>query len=184
LPKRGQLLEIGAGTGQHAVFFAPEFAGLVWQTSDRADEVPGLHRRIELEGPEGMPPPLVLDVIHGPWPKGPFAAVYSSNTAHIMPWSAVESMFRGVGRVLAPAGVFCLYGPFNVNGRHTAPSNRVFDNDLRARDPEMGLRDIRDMEALADAVGLVLEQRLETPANNFMLVFRRSATQGVGSRPA
>jgi cyclopropane fatty-acyl-phospholipid synthase-like methyltransferase len=173
LPQQGRLLEIGAGTGQHAVFFAPVFPGLVWQTSERPEELDGLRRRIEQEGPAGMPPPLPLDVLRGPWPDGPFDAVYSSNTAHIMSWQAVCAMFTGVGRLLAPSGCFCLYGPFNVDGCYTAPSNREFDIGLRTRDPSMGLRDIAEIEALALESGLVLAQRLDTPTNNFLLVFRR-----------
>ena len=177
LPGQGRLLEIGAGTGQHAVFFAPEFPGLAWQTSDRPGELEGLRRRIEQEGPPHMPAPLALDVLDGPWPQGPYEAVYSSNTAHIMSWLEVRAMFEGVAGLLAPTGCFCLYGPFNLNGCHTAPSNRHFDLGLRARDPAMGLRDVDEIDALAMEFGLLLTKRLDTPTNNFLLVFRRHGSR-------
>lgn len=173
LPGRGRLLEIGAGTGQHAVFFAPEFSGLSWHTSERASELEGLRARIDQEGGNSMPPPHALDVLAGPWPAGPFRAVYSANTAHIMSWRAVCAMFGGIRRVLAPGGVFCLYGPFNVDGACTAPSNAEFDRSLRARDPAMGLRDTAELAALADAHDMDEEQRIEMPANNLLLVYRR-----------
>lgn len=173
LPQRGSVLEIGAGTGQHAVFFAAEFPGLTWQTSERTSELDGLRARIDLQGGHGLPPPRALDVLAGPWPAGPFQAVYSANTAHIMSWPAVCALFGGVGRVLAPGGVFCLYGPFDVDGACTAPSNAEFDQSLRARDPAMGLRDTSELAALADAHGMDEEQRVEMPANNLLLVYRR-----------
>jgi SAM-dependent methyltransferase len=173
LPARGRLLEIGAGTGQHAVFFAPRFPGLQWVTSDRPEVIEGLRLRVEREGPADMPRPLVLDVETGPWPDGLFQAAYSANTAHIMPWRCVEAMFTGVGRCLADGGCFCLYGPFNKAGAFTAPSNEAFHRSLREQDPAMGLRDLAEIEALALRAGLVAEQRLATPANNFLLVFRR-----------
>jgi SAM-dependent methyltransferase len=173
LPTRGRLLEIGAGTGQHAVFFAPEFPGLAWQTSERAAELDGLRARIHLQGGQGLPPPRALDVLTGPWPDGPFQAVYSANTAHIMSWPAVCAMFGGVGRVLAPGGVFCLYGPFLVDGACTAPSNAEFDQSLRSRNPAMGLRDTAELAVLADAHGMNEERRVDMPTNNLLLVYSR-----------
>lgn len=173
LPRQGRLLEIGAGTGQHAVFFAARFPGLTWQASDQSGEIDGLRSRIEQEGPVGMPAPLILDVTSESWPDGPFDAAFSANTAHIMSWAAVCAMFAGVGRILVAGGCFCLYGPFNVDGAFTAPSNEVFDLGLRARDPAMGLRDLDAIDRLARREALMPESRFEMPANNFLLVFRR-----------
>jgi SAM-dependent methyltransferase len=173
LPERGRLLEIGSGTGQHAVFIAPEFPELTWHTSERAPELEGLRARIDLQGEGGLPPPMELDVLTGPWPVPAFHVVYSANTAHIMSWQAVCCMFSGVARVLAPGGVFCLYGPFNVDGACTAPSNAEFDQSLRARDPAMGLRDTSELVVLADRHGMDEERRIEMPANNLLLVYRR-----------
>lgn len=173
LPEQGRLLEIGAGTGQHAVFFAPEFPGLDWQTSDRAEELAGLRARIAREGKGFLPPPVILDVQNGPWPEAELAAIYSANTAHIMAWPAVGAMFAGAGRLLLPGACFCLYGPFNVDGEFTAPSNADFDLQLRARNPSMGLRDVADLVVLAGNNRMDLAHRTAMPSNNFLLVFRR-----------
>lgn len=173
LPARGRLLEIGAGTGQHAVFLAPRFPELSWQTSERRHELAGLAARVELEGRGRLPPPVELDVLAGPWPGRAFEAVYSANTAHIMPWPAVRAMFAGAAGVLARGGVFCLYGPFNVDGACTAPSNAEFDRQLRARDPAMGLRDRGELAGLAAQNGMEQQQCIGMPANNLLLVYRR-----------
>jgi len=173
LPVQGRLLEIGAGTGQHAAFFARHFAGLEWLASDRCSELEGLRLRVAREGPRGMPEPVALDVLLDGWPVGPFQAAYSANTAHIMPWAGAVAMFEGLATVLTDGAPFILYGPFNVNGAYTAPSNESFDADLKARDPAMGLRDRGDLEVLGRRCGLVLEQCLNMPANNFLLVFHR-----------
>lgn len=173
LPERGALLEIGAGTGQHAVFFAPHFPALKWQASERSQKLPGLEACFRFEGDESLPAPILLDVLDGPWPREAFTAVFSANTAHIMSWEAVRAMFLGVSGCLDPDGVFCLYGPFNIDGRFTAPSNESFDAQLRDRDPEMGIRDMRELDALADAFGLAPERRMVMPANNFMLMYRK-----------
>lgn len=175
LPARGRLLELGAGTGQHAVYFAPRFPGLEWQTSECASEIPGLAARLEREGWPNLPPPLELDVLRDQWPRGPFAAAYSANTAHIMGWDAVCAMFAGVGSLLVHGGRFCLYGPFNRNGEFTAPSNEKFHQRLQAGDASMGLRDTAALETLAGDHQMILEQDIEMPANNRILVFRRTA---------
>jgi hypothetical protein len=173
LPHQGTLLEIGAGTGQHAVHFAPRFPGLAWQTSDCPDEVPGLAARLAREGSPNLPPPIELDVLLGPWPEHDYSAAYSANTAHIMHWEAVCAMFAGLGSHLVAGAPFCLYGPFNRNGEYTAPSNAAFDRHLRARDANMGLRDVGALESLAGGHQMRLEQDIEMPTNNLMLVFRR-----------
>jgi len=176
LPERGHVLEIGSGTGQHVVHFAPHFPRLTWQPTEQRDHLTGLNARIRLQGRANILPAIELDVA-GAWPDQQFAAAYSANTAHIMSWTAVCSMFAGIGRRLVPSGAFCLYGPFNAGGAHTAPSNAEFDRQLRQRDPVMGLRDIEALEALARSSGLRLAQRRELPANNQLLVFFADAAE-------
>jgi hypothetical protein len=117
-------------------------------------------------------PPLTLDVSTDTWPSGPYDAVFSANTAHIMSETAVAAMFAGVGRVLATSGLFLLYGPFSYDDRHTAPSNLQFDRWLRARDPSMGVRDVTWLQSLGTGVGLMLAEDLEMPVNNRLLVWQ------------
>jgi hypothetical protein len=171
MPDHGWVLEIGSGTGQHAVFFAPEFPRVSWQPSDLRDQLPGLGARIRAEGGPNVLPAIELDV-GGVWPDRRYAAAYSANTAHIMGWPSVCDMIAGVGPRLDPDGAFFLYGPFHAGGADTAESNAEFDRRLRARDPSMGLRDVDDLDAVARRHGMVLRERLEMPANNLLLVFR------------
>jgi SAM-dependent methyltransferase len=172
LPSEGRVLEIGSCTGQHVVFFAPTFPNLVWQPTDRQEYLPGLRARILQEGVGSILPPVELDVLNG-WPDHAFDAVYSANTAHIMGLPEVEAMFSGVGRILLPGGVFCLYGPFREKDGHMAKSNERFDQSLRARDPAMGIRDLGLLEKLAASTQLSLIGRKMMPANNQILVFER-----------
>jgi hypothetical protein len=172
LPTRGHLLEIGSGTGQHAVHFAPRFARLSWQPSERPEHLAGLNARIRAEGAPNILPAIALDVFAA-WPDREYVAAYSSNTAHIMSWPAVCAMFVGIGRRLAGGGPFCLYGPFNEGGACTSTSNEEFDRALRSRDPEMGLRDVEALDALGREHRLALQQRIAMPANNQLLVFRK-----------
>lgn len=173
LPGQGDVLEIGSCTGQHVVFFAPHFPGLRWQPSDCDEHLEGLAARLSQQGSPGIFAPLALDVT-GVWPERKFDAVYSSNTAHIMSWEAVCAMFEGVGKVLRPGGVFCLYGPFNEGGSFTAASNREFDLSLRSRDASMGIRDREALESLALGHQMKLTQQFRLPANNCVLVFIKS----------
>jgi len=167
------VLEIGSGTGQHAVFFAPRMRHLIWQTSELAEHHPGIRSWIgEVEGIE-LPGPLELDVSSEHWPDTGADAVFSANTAHIMHWDRVCAMMAGVGRLLAPLdrGRFCLYGPFNEEGDFTSGSNRQFDAWLKKRDPLRGLRDLGEMESIAGQAGLELCRWHRMPANNLLLVF-------------
>lgn len=175
LPARGRILEIGSGTGQHVVFFAPRFPGLLWQPSDCREQLNGISLRIERDGGVNVLPPIELNVMKC-WPEEVFDAVFSANTAHIMAWPAVCAMFAGLERHLAAGGVFCLYGPFNQGGGYTSDSNEIFDLQLRSRDPNMGLRDIEALESLAEGHQMSLEVQYEMPANNRLLVFRRGNT--------
>ena len=174
IPENGSVLEIGSGTGQHAVFFAEKMTGWMWQPSDREENLAGLEARLAIEGHENILPPLKLDVLYDPWPGHCFDAAFSANTAHIMPWDAVIAMFAGVAGHLHTGGRFCLYGPFNVDNCFTSQSNAHFDAQLRAEDSAMGIRDIAMIESLARLHHMPFEYKLAMPANNFILVFKKS----------
>ena len=169
----GFILEIGGGTGQHAVHFARALPDLDWQTTDLAGALPGIQFWFYEAGLPNLRPPLELDVCREPWPVARADGVFSANTAHIMAWSMVECLFRGVGRLLKPGCPFCLYGPFNYGGQHTSVSNAQFDQWLRARDPDSGVRDFDDLNRLADAEGLRLLADCPMPVNNRTLVWVR-----------
>lgn len=171
LTERRSLLEIGSGTGQHAVYFSRQLPHLSWQCSDVAENHPGIHAWLAEEGPPNALAPLLLDVRYGPWPQPAFEAVFSANTVHIMGWPAVEAMFAGVAGVLIPGGLFILYGPFNYGGRYTSESNARFDQWLRLRDPHSAIRDFEALDALAQAAGMVLHADIAMPANNRTLVW-------------
>lgn len=177
LPQEGTVLEIGSGTGQHAVFLARNLPGLVWQPTDRAENLSGLGACFLTEGNERILPTLKLDVLSDPWPGRSYDVAYSSNTAHIMSWEAVIAMFTGVGAHLVSDARFCLYGPFNIENSFTSPSNAKFDAHLREQDPLMGIRDMAALENLARLHHMQLEQKLPMPANNFILVFRKMSPE-------
>lgn len=165
------LLEIGSGTGQHAVYFAHAFPHLTWQTSDQPENLPGIRLWLADAGLPNLPPPLELDVT-GRWPDTRYDAVFSANSVHIMSESAVEAMFRDVPGALAPGGLFVLYGPFNYAGAFSSPSNASFDDWLKSRDPLSGIRDFERLDALACEGGMVLVRDHEMPVNNRILVWR------------
>jgi cyclopropane fatty-acyl-phospholipid synthase-like methyltransferase len=173
LADRSRLLEIGSGTGQHAVYFGAEFPQLLWQTSDVAEMHGGIQAWLDEAGLANVLAPLTLDVCRDEWPQKSYDAAFSANTAHIMAWSQVECFMRGIGRVLQSGGVFCLYGPFNYNGQYTSESNARFDSWLKSRDPLSGLRDFEALDDLARAAGLVFERDYAMPANNRTLVWSK-----------
>jgi cyclopropane fatty-acyl-phospholipid synthase-like methyltransferase len=179
LPAQGRILEIGSCTGQHLVHFAAAFPGLAWQPTDREEYLEGLAARIAAEGRDNILRAVELDV-NSSWPDPHFDAVYSANTAHIMSWEMVCDMFAGVGRLLRPGGVFCLYGPFNEAGRYTSDSNQVFDHSLRSRDPVMGIRDLEALDTLARSQHMELIQQERLPANNSLLVFQKTEEKADG----
>lgn len=166
-----EVLEIGSGTGQHAVHFARNLPQLVWQPTDRTDYLPGLAARVALEGPPNLRPPLELDVTRAPWPVARTQAVFTANTLHIMSWTEVEALFAGLGRVLEPGGVLAIYGPFRYAGACTSASNARFDAGLRERDPASGIRDFESVDALAAGQGLALQADHAMPANNQLLLW-------------
>ncbi len=170
------VLEIGAGTGQHAVYFAQHLPHLVWQPTDRAAHLSGIHAWCDESALPNLLPPRALDVMQAGWGMAnapEFDAVFMANTLHIMSWAAVEAFFAGMGRVLPPGGVLAVYGPFNIDGRYTAPSNAQFDALLKARDPQSGIRDLEAVDALARREGLIRTGDHAMPANNRLLVWRR-----------
>lgn len=167
------VLEVGSGTGQHACHFADRLAGLTWQTSDVPANLPGLQARIEQEGKGRLPDAIELDVLAEDWPTGPFDAVFTANTLHIMPWSHAPVLLRRAAECLVSGGRLIIYGPFHDSGVHSAPSNASFDQSLKLRDPDMGVRDAIELTALAAARGLRAEADLALPANNRILVFCR-----------
>jgi len=176
-PRR--VLEIGSGTGQHAVYFAGALPGVVWQASDRAENLPGIGQWIEEASLSNLAEAIVLDVGREGWPRAAFDAVFSANTAHIMSWQEVDSMIARAAAALRPGGLFLLYGPFNYGARFTSESNARFDAALRAQAAHMGIRDFEAIEACARANGLEFVEDNAMPANNRLLVWRRSedATQ-------
>jgi cyclopropane fatty-acyl-phospholipid synthase-like methyltransferase len=168
-----RVLEIGSGTGQHAVWFARHLPHLQWQPTDRATELPGLRERVASEGPPNLHDAVELDVRALPWNVAKADAVFSANTLHIMARDGVEAFFAGVGQTLEPGGVLTVYGPFRYRGDYTSPSNAAFDDWLKRRDPASGIRDFEAVDALARAAGLVLVADHAMPANNQLLVWRR-----------
>jgi SAM-dependent methyltransferase len=169
---RTRVVEIGAGTGQHAVHFARHLPHLVWQPTDRAEYLEGLAARVAAEGPPNLLAPLELDVLQDPWPPVRGDAVFSANTLHIMSWQAVVALFAGLPRALEGGGVVAIYGPFRYRGQFTTPSNAAFDAMLRERDAQSGVRDFEAVDALARASGLSLVADHALPANNQLLVWR------------
>ena len=168
-----EVLEIGSGTGQHAVWLAARLPQLVWRTSDLSCHHAGINAWIDDAGLANVERPLTLDVACRPWPLTRADAAFSANTAHYMDWSEVEAMFAGVAEVLTPGARFALYGPFACDGRHASARNAAFDRLLRSHDPRLGVRDVRDLERVAAAGAMILEEDIAMPSNNRTLVWRK-----------
>lgn len=178
------VLEIGSGTGQHAVHFAGAMPWLRWQASDHCDYLPGIRQWLDEAALPNTPVPLELQAVIGgglqPLPPLPvhdgvagFDAVFTANTLHIMSWEEVQALFAGLPSLMAPEGLFIAYGPFNYNGAFTSDSNRNFDGWLKARDPRSGIRDFEAIDALARTQQLELREDVAMPANNRCLVWQR-----------
>ena len=168
------VLEIGSGTGQHAVYFGAELPHLVWQTADVPQHHAGILAWLTEAALPNVLPPLAVDVAQTAWRSGRYDAVFSANALHIMSWPEVAHFFEGLGAILEAGGVLAIYGPFNYNGAFTSESNARFDAWLKARDPASGVRDFEAVDALARAQGLILQADFAMPANNRTLVWRRS----------
>jgi cyclopropane fatty-acyl-phospholipid synthase-like methyltransferase len=173
LADRSHVLEIGSGTGQHAVDFGAALPHLRWQTADVPLYHAGIRAWLDDAALPNVLPPIALDVNLHDWRTGHYDAVFSANTLHIMSWDSVKQFFAGVGTVLAPGGVLVVYGPFNYDGAFTSASNARFDIWLKARDPVSGVRDFEAVDALAQAQELVLQQDVAMPANNRTLVWHK-----------
>lgn len=171
---RKQVLEIASGTGQHAVYFGQAMPHLSWQTSELPENHPGIQAWLDEARLPNVLPPLAIDLNDAAWPLATTVdAIFNANTVHIVSWPAVERMFAGIGSVLAPGGLVCLYGPFNYGGNFTSESNARFDAWLKARDPLSGVRDFEVLNALAEEQGMVLLSDVAMPANNRTLVWQK-----------
>lgn len=175
LPKRGLVLEVSSGAGQHVAHFGREMPYLKWQPTEcDAGCLKSIAGWLAAEPLTNVNAPVCLNVYDEAWPVAQADAVVCINMIHIAPASATEALFRGAGRAVIPGGILFLYGPFRKGGRHTAPSNEAFDRLLRSQNPEWGVRDLDEVTAIADAHGFALEQTFEMPANNLSVVFRKS----------
>ncbi len=177
LPPSGTVLEIASGTGEHAVWFAGRVGHLTWQPSEPdAPLREAVAFRVEQSGLANLRPPVEIHAEEPDWniAAGDIAAVTCINMTQVAPWSAIEGLFAGAARVLAPGGLLYLYGPFRRGGRHTAKSNEAFDTTLRRRNPDWGVRDIDDLDALAKSASLGRAEIVDMPADNFSLIYRRS----------
>ena len=168
-----QVLWVGSGTGQHAVFFGHALPAVHWQPTDTSEYLPGLQARLDLEAPPNVAPALLLDVRMPEWPLSDCDVLFSANTLHFMSTACVEQFFRGAGAVLAAKALLIVYGPFNYGGAFTSPSNAAFDRRLKSDDPLRGIRDFEWVDALARSQSLALLQDIAMPANNRMLIWRK-----------
>lgn len=188
LPATGTVLEVSSGTGEHAVFFAPRLAPRQWLPSDLSPAALGSIAAWQaVEPAANLHPPIQLDVCTPAWPveegnlssavdlqAHPITAIVNINMVHIAPWAACQGLMAGARRILPPAGVLYLYGPFKRDGQHTAESNAAFDQSLQAQNPEWGVRDLEGVAAVAQEQGLALQEVVTMPANNLSLVFTKT----------
>lgn len=175
LPEHGLVLEVASGSGEHAVHFAKNLPSLVWQPSDPdAAALASIAAHRNADAPSNLLAPLVLDVTAAEWPLARADVLICANMIHIAPWTACRGLMAGAQRVLPPGGILYLYGPYMVEGQHTAPSNAAFDEQLRSQNPDWGIRDLADVTALAENCGLALAETVQMPANNLSVIFRRS----------
>ncbi len=172
-----EILEIGSGTGQHAVYFAEKLPHLIWRSSDLQENHAGIELWLNEAKLPNTPPPLMLDVTRAHWPELNIDAVFCANTIHIIGWDSVKAMIAGAGKLLPNNGLLVLYGPFNYNNAYTSKSNARFDIWLKQRDPESGIRNFEDVEQLANAADLYIQHDYAMPANNRLLCWVKQQLQ-------
>lgn len=173
LPDTGLVLEIASGSGYHSAVLAETHKSLTWQPTDQDTEAQiKITRMVADAALPNLRPPLVLDAMSYEWPVDEAAAILCCNMIHIAPWSVAEGLFAGAGRTLSVGGVLFLYGPFKIDGQHTAESNESFEQWLRDQNPDWGVRDATDVDQLAQDASLELEQCIDMPANNMFRVYR------------
>jgi cyclopropane fatty-acyl-phospholipid synthase-like methyltransferase len=165
-------LEIGSGSGQHAIYFGEHLPHLVWQTTELPAAMDALRDNLSINFPKNVLMPIELDVSQHPWPIHSVSSIFSANTLHIMNWSSVQQFFKEVGVTLNRNGLLCVYGPFRYNGNYTSDSNADFDAWLKARNFESGIRDFEDVNSQAREQGLELLNDYLMPANNQLLIWK------------
>lgn len=174
LKERETILEVGSGTGQHAVYFAKKMPHLNWQTSDQPIYHEGIKLWLDDANLDNTPPPLPLNVSSDTWPNQSYDVIFSANAVHIMAWDNVVDFFVNAPKLLNKGGLFILYGPFNYNQQYTSESNARFDIWLKQRDPHSAIRDFEALDELAQKAGMTLQSDHDLPANNRILVWEKS----------
>ena len=173
------ILEIGSVTGPQAVHVDPHLPQLHWLPSDRAESSDGRQMWFDEARLSNIQPPEILDVELDPWPVTHFDSAFTANTLHIMSWEHVQVLFHRLGKYLPPGGLFVCYGPFNSGGQYCSESNARFDQWLKQQDPLSAIRDIDDLEQLAAKQDIELVSIMEMPANNRILVWKKSLAAGI-----
>jgi SAM-dependent methyltransferase len=175
LPTTDLVLEVGSGTGEHVVHFARAMPHVIWQPSEQdADCLRSIQGWLAFEKLLNVLPAVRLDVHDDQWPIERADAIVCINMIHIAPWSVAQALLRGASRILRSGGVLCLYGPYRLKSKHTSASNQAFDAQLRAINPEWGVRDLDAISNEARAFNVELERTFQMPANNLIAVFRKS----------
>ena len=169
-----EVLEIGSGTGQHAVYFAEHLPHVTWQPSDQVVHLPGIDLWINEAKLKNIKAPLALDINQKPWPVSGIDAVFTANTLHILSWESVQVFIESLGKVMCPGAIFCCYGPFNVGGAYTSESNARFDVWLKEQNPLSAIRDLEAVKSLARDAGIKLKEDIEMPANNKLLIWEKN----------
>lgn len=165
--------EIGSGTGQHACYFAQHLPHLIWQATDREDSLVGINSWVEDAGLPNLPKSLALNVSDPEWPCQKIEALFTANTLHIMSWQEIECFFTGLEKYLSERAKVIIYGPFNYNGHYTSGSNLQFDQWLKMRNPESGIRDFEAIEKRAKSANLIIINDFSMPSNNRLLVLQK-----------
>lgn len=179
LPGNAEVLEIGSGTGQHALYFCHDLPGISWQPTELKESVASLRHGLQA-ATGNIRPPVAINVQDPQWRLDKFDVLFTANTLHIMSWQAVCAFFYGAGRHLRAGGIAVIYGPFKYHGQHTADSNRTFDLELGRKAPQMGVRDVVDVRVVAQTAGLAMKEDIDMPVNNRILVFGKNGEPGNG----